>query len=165
MVFIETMSYMLNKIGKNDTIFRPINKEKFIGKEGYTVCRSSWELIFCRWCDHNSSVIGWMGEGISIPYIDRTSKDKKGLPKRRKYYPDFLCKIKDINGDVVVWLIEIKPSKETKPPLKRKNKTLKTKLYEEKTWAVNSSKWKSAESFCKRKGWIFKILTEKQLIR
>ncbi len=159
------MSYMHNKIGKNDTVFKPINKEKFIGKEGYTVCRSSWELVFCRWADHNPSVIQWCGEGIQIPYIDKTSRDKKGLPKKRRYFPDFLCKIRDRSGQIVTWLIEVKPKKECQPPLKRGRKTKKTMMYEQKTWAVNSAKWKSAESYCRKKGWIFKILTEDHLIK
>lgn len=156
---------MHSKIGKNDTIYKPINKKKFIGKEGYTICRSSWERIFCQWADNNPAVIEWMGEGVQIPYIDKTSRDKKGLPKKRKYYPDFLCNIVDKNKNVVTWLVEIKPKKECSPPLKRGNKSKKTMIYEQKTWAVNSAKWLSAEAYCKRKGWKFKILTERELIK
>ncbi len=159
------MNYMLNKVGKNDTIYRPIHKEKFIGREGYCVCRSSWEIIFCRWADNNPSVLEWCGENITIPYIDKTSRDSKGLPKKRTYFPDFLCKIRDKSGKIVTWLVEVKPFKECQPPINRGRKSQKTIMYEQKTWAVNSAKWKSAEAYCKKRGWVFKILTEKQLIR
>ena len=159
------MSYMSKQIGKKDTIYKPVNKEKYISNPPYAVCRSSWETIFCRWCDNNPAVIQWSSESISIPYIDKTSRDFKGLPKKRKYYPDFLCNIIDGHGVITTWLVEIKPKKECSPPLTRGNKSKKTMIYEQKTWAVNSAKWKSAEAYCKRKGWVFKILTERELIK
>jgi hypothetical protein len=155
---------MSNQIGKNDFIYKPINKNKYIGNPPYAVCRSSWERIYCQWCDNNPSVLQWCSEMIGISYIDKTSRNNKGFPKKRTYYPDFLCKIIDKHNNITTWLIEIKPNKETKPPLTRGNKSKKTMLYEQKTWMVNSSKWLAAEAFCKRKNWKFKILTEKQLI-
>ncbi len=155
---------MNNQIRKGDVIYHPTSPDKYIGK-GNIVCRSSWEVIFCRWCCGNPAVLEWASEPLAIPYIDKTSKDKKGLPKKRRYYPDFLCKILDRHGNVNTWLIEVKPYNQTVQPIRRKNKTMKTMLYEEKTWAVNSAKWKSAIAFCKRRGWVFKILTEKQLIK
>jgi len=159
------MSFMHTKIGKNDTVYKPIHKEKYIGKEGYCVCRSSWELIFCKWCDNSPSILQWGSEPIQIPYIDRTQKDYKGQYKKRRYFPDFICKILNKNENVDIWLVEIKPYKETMPPSQGKRKSKKTQLYEAKTWAVNSAKWESARAYCRRKGWFFKIITEKQLIR
>ena len=156
---------MSTRVGKNDTIYKPVNKEKYIGKEGYCVCRSSWETIFCRWADHNPSIVQWASEPISIPYIDKTQKDYKGMPKRRRYFPDFLCKIHNSKGEIDTWIIEIKPHKETLPPRQVKRKSKKTQIYEAKTYAVNQAKWKSAENYCRKRHWKFKILTEKQLIR
>ena len=158
------MSYMHTKIGKNDTIYHPTNKEKFIGKEGYCVCRSSWELVFCKWCNANKAVIQWSAEPFGIPYIDKTQKDYKGQFKKRRYFPDFLCRILNSKGEIDTWLVEIKPYSQTIPPTKGR-KSKKTMIYEAKTYSVNQSKWKSAEAYCKRKGWFFKILTEKQLLR
>jgi hypothetical protein len=159
------MSFMHKKIGKNDFIYKPINKEKYVGKEGYCVCRSSWEIIFCRWADHNPMVVEWASEPLSILYVDKTQKDYRGMPKKRRYFPDFLCKILDKNGNINTWLVEIKPYKETIPPKNSKGKSKKTKVYEAKTYAVNQAKWASAERFCRKRGWHFKILTEKQLLR
>ena len=155
---------MSSQVRKGDIIYKPTKPEKYMGK-GQIVCRSSWEIVFCKWCNNNPSVLQWSSEPLAIPYIDQTSKDYKGLPKKRRYYPDFLCKIKNKNGIIDTWLVEIKPAKETIPPRKGKNKSQKTKLYEAKTWAVNQAKWKSAEHLCKKRGWKWKILTERHLIK
>ncbi len=158
------MSYMHQQIGKNDTLYHPINPQKYRGNINRIVCRSSWETIFCRYVDNNKNVVWWNSESVQIPYIDKTSRDKKGLPKKRRYYPDFLVCF-NIKGENVIYLIEVKPKKECSPPLKRGKKSKKTMMYEQKTWAVNSAKWRSAESYCRKRGWIFRILTEDHLIK
>lgn len=159
------MSFMSTKVGPKDTVYHPVNKEKYMGDPPFAVCRSSWEVGVCRWMDSNPSVIQWKSEPFGIPYIDIGMKDKRsGLPKRRKYYPDFLAKIKNRDGSTVIWLIEVKPFKETIPPKKSKRKAKKTQIYEDRTWQVNTAKWRAAQAYCARKGWQFKILTEKQLI-
>ena len=158
------MSYMNTKVGKNDTKFIPINKEKFKSKTPWAVCRSSWEEKMCRFLDNNPYVVEWASEPLFINYIDITQKDYKGMPKKRKYYPDFLCKILNKENKTDIWLIEIKPYKETIPPRKG-NKSKKTQIYEAKTYSVNSAKWRAAENYCNKRGWFFKIITEKQLLR
>jgi hypothetical protein len=85
------------------------------------------------------------------------------MPKKRKYYPDFIAKIKSGDGSIAIWLVEVKPYKATIPPRKNSRKAKKTALYEERTYQVNTAKWRAAQAYCDRKGWKFKILTEKQL--
>jgi hypothetical protein len=80
-----------------------------------------------------------------------------GKPSR--YYPDFLMILED--GRKI--LIEIKPSRETKPPRKSKKKSQKTMLYEQMTYLKNTKKWEYAQQFCNKKGWEFRIITEKEL--
>ena len=75
------------------------------------------------------------------------------------------CFVLNKEGKIDCWIVEIKPFKETIPPRSGRTKSQKTKVYEAKTWAVNSAKWKAAEEFCRRRGWFFRILTEKQLIQ
>ena len=58
-------------------------------------------------------------------------------------------------------IIEIKPSRETKPPRVTKKKSQKTILYESLTYAKNMAKWDAATSFCNKRGWEFKVVTEK----
>jgi len=53
--------------------------------------------------------------------------------KERRYYPDFLLKVNNKKNDVIVWLVEVKPYKECKPPINSKKKSKKTLLYEQKT--------------------------------
>jgi hypothetical protein len=74
-----------------------------------------------------------------------------------------LIKCKTKSDDIKVYLIEVKPYKECKPPVNSGKKTKKTLLYEQKTWEENKAKWQAANKYCKLKGWVFKIITEKEL--
>lgn len=150
----------IKKQTKGTTEYTVQNIEKYKGKPP-VICRSSWEVEFCRFLDYNKNVLYWNSEDVSIKYPDPIKPvDKFGKVKFRTYYPDFLVRF--INGQT--WLIEIKPYKETAPPNNHGNKSNKTKLYEAKTWQVNKSKWQAAERFCHLKNWKFKILTEKELL-
>lgn len=61
-----------------------------------------------------------------------------------------------------VW-VEIKHSGETAPPKKGRN----TILYNEaaRTYVTNMAKWKMAQKICAAKGKLFRVITEKDLIR
>lgn len=142
-------------------LYKPLNINKFKGKE-YPICRSTWEYSFCRWLDRNENVIEWGSEPLAIIYKDPANQIINGRIKTRRYYPDFLIKIK-VYDNIQTWLIEIKPFKETIPPKRTIKKSTKTILYEAKTWKTNEAKWKAAQSFCLKRGWTFKVLTEKDL--
>jgi hypothetical protein len=60
------------------------------------------------------------------------------------------------------YLIEIKPLRQTTPPT-TKYKKKKHLLYEQKQWIINSTKWDAARKYAKRKGYEFKIITDKDL--
>jgi hypothetical protein len=96
---------------------------------------------------------------VVIRYQDPINPIRNGKPYMRNYFPDYT--IETEKGEI--YLIEVKPLKQTKPPTRSKNKSQKTMITEEKTWQVNQAKWKAAERWCKRKGWTFKIITEKEL--
>ena len=70
---------------------------------------------------------------------------------------------KDVNGNEVVELIEIKPYKQTIMPKATKGKHKRTLLTEAKTYAVNTAKWKAAKEYCDLRGIRFRIMTEKDL--
>ena len=59
--------------------------------------------------------------------------------------------------------MEIKHSGETTPPKKGRN----TILYNEaaRTYVTNMAKWKMAQKICAAKGKLFRVITEKDLIR
>ncbi len=134
----------------------PHNSKKYVGR--YPIIpRSSWERSFCQWLDTNPAVLEWSSESIYIPYFDPVTQ------KRRRYFPDFYMLLEDRNGNTNQYIIEVKPSKESHPPNSRGNKSRKTLLYEQKTWATNSAKWNAAIKWCSKMGMTFKVLTEKEL--
>ncbi len=145
-------------ITKGSVPYSPVNKKKYAGKPPI-ICRSSWEEAFCRWADHSQSITKWSSEEIVIRYQDPIEPIKNGKPKFKSYFPDFVIETK--NGDV--FLIEVKPYKQTIPPKKTRAKKRSTMLNEEKSWKINRAKWKAAKAYCARKGWVFKIITEKEL--
>jgi len=145
-------------INKGDTKYVPVYPEKYKGRPPI-ICRSSWEEAFCRWADYSSGVIGWSSEEIVIKYQDPLEPIRNNKPRFRRYYPDFVIETK--NGDT--YLIEVKPYKQTIPPTRSSNKSRKTMLTEDRAYKTNQAKWRSARAYCLRKGWIFKIITEKEL--
>lgn len=134
----------------------PVNKSKYNGKN-IPITRSSWEYDFCKILDFDPKVIKWSSESLFIPYMFGG--------KKKRYYPDFYVVVKLPNGDIEKWVVEIKPYVQTKPPIITKGKSKKTKLNEKITWSRNQAKWKSAQRFCKKFGYKFKIITEKQLYK
>jgi hypothetical protein len=150
-------SYIKHHVNGTNTFFRPSFPEKYKG-QWPIILRSEWERMFAQWCDVNPNVLSWSSETLTIPYFDPVRK------RMRRYYPDFMLKALDKNKKEKVYVVEIKPLKQTLPP-KKGNKTEKTKIYEQMTYIVNNAKWKAAEEFCKRQGFIFRIFTEKELFK
>ena len=130
--------------------------QKYKGNPNNIICRSSWERKFCRWCDLNENVLQWGSEEFYIPYISPVDN------RVHKYFPDFIIKVKESNGQIKTYVIEVKPKKQTKPPTK-KSRVTKSYLYEVKTYAVNEAKWKAAKEFCDDRLIEFKIITEDEL--
>lgn len=75
---------------------------------------------------------------------------------------DNVVKLRE-NDQVIKYLIEIKPSKQTVPPKSHGNKKKSTILHENATFAVNMAKWEAARRWCDRRGYKFQILTEEHL--
>lgn len=134
----------------------PKNKDKYLGDITKVFYRSSWEKKFMEWCDNHQSIIRWNSEGLVIPYIKPTDN------KMHRYFIDFYIEYKNTKGQIIKEAIEIKPHAQTKIP--RKSKT-KSNLYESVTYAINVSKWKAANKWCKERGITFRILTEKELFK
>jgi len=112
----------------------------------------------CKYMDKNENVLRWASEEIAIPYISPVDN------KPHKYYPDFLAEIKTKDGKIQKYLIEVKPYKQTKPPVAKSRKT-KTYHINMKTYAVNTAKWKAARELCENNDWKFTLLTEKEIFR
>jgi len=108
------------------------------------------------YCDNQTKILEWGSEEIVLPY--RSPIDNKV----HRYYPDFYIKVRESNGKIKRYIIEIKPKKQTVEPKMKKRKT-KGYIYEVYEYAKNQAKWKAAEEFCKDRMWEFKVLTEDEL--
>jgi hypothetical protein len=136
--------------------FKPKNPNKYKGDSSNIIYRSRWELKYMMGLDHSKDVISWGSEEVVIPY--RSPIDGK----IHRYFTDFIVVKINSQGIKETFIIEIKPSKQTKPP-KIQTKLTRQYITEVKTWGVNEAKWKAATAYCMEKGWIFQILTEKEL--
>tara|TARA_R100000664_G_C2720443_1_gene114104 strand:- start:495 stop:932 length:438 start_codon:yes stop_codon:yes gene_type:complete len=135
-------------------IFTPNNPDKFIGSKA--VYRSGLELKFFRFCDKNPNVKKWGSENVIVPYI--SPLDHKG----HRYFVDNYIEILEGNN-LKKYLVEIKPSKQTKPPTTKYRKR-RHLLYEQRAYVINQAKWEAARKYSKKIGCEFIILTEKELI-
>ena len=136
--------------------YRPSNPKKYRGDPSNIIYRSLWERKFMVYCDNNNKILEWGSEEIVLPY--RSPIDNKV----HRYFPDFYIKVKESNGKIKRYIIEIKPKKQTVEPKMKKRKT-KGYIYEVYEYARNQAKWKAAEEFCKDRMWEFKVLTEEEL--
>jgi hypothetical protein len=109
-----------------------------------------------NWFDLNDNVLEWSSEELVIPYLSPIDN------KYHRYFPDFVAKIKSRDGSIQKFVIEVKPEKQTKPPPKAK-KVTKRVINEIATWGINEAKWKAATELCLDRGWLFKLITEKEL--
>jgi hypothetical protein len=141
--------------------FVPKNPQKYLGNPTNIIYRSSWELRAMIKFDHSSIIEKWGSEEIIIPYF--WALENGGDGKNHRYFPDFIIHARAADGSLKKILIEIKPYAQTQKPVKTKRKRKKTMLNEEITFSKNSAKWEAALEFCKRKGWQFWIMTEKEL--
>ena len=135
--------------------YKPNNPKKYNGDYRNIICRSNWERKFCSWCDLNENILEWGSEEFWIPY-------RAPDGRVRRYFPDFIMKVKEQTGEIKTYVIEVKPRKQTLKPKPRK-KVTKSYLYECKTYEVNKAKWKAAREWCADRKVEFKIVTEKEL--
>lgn len=119
-------------------LFEQISKEAII-------YRSSYELKFIMWLENSDKVARWGSECFCIPYmfVDGTT---------HKYWPDYFVEF--VDGTKMV--VEIKPYNQTKKPINEN-------CWAAKEYTKNMCKWKATMEFCKKKGYQFKVLTEKTI--
>ena len=136
--------------------YNPVNPKKYKGNPQNIIYRSLWERKFMVYCDTNDKVLEWGSEEIIIPYISPWDG------KVHRYFPDFYIKVKQSDGNLKKFIIEVKPKKQTRPPKPVERKT-KSWIKEVRTFGINEAKWKHATKWCKDNDMEFKILTEEEL--
>ena len=132
------------------------NYKKYKGDPTGVVYRSLWERKFMKWCDGNPNILEWWSEELAIPYYDPVQK------KWRRYFPDFWMKVKEKNGKVESYLVEVKPKRQVEGPKPQKRKTKKY-LREVFDYATNQAKWQAAQEYCNDRLWKFMLVTEREL--
>jgi len=138
-------------------LFKPYYLEKYVGDTTNIKYRSGWERKFMVWCDRNPDIKKWSSEPISIKYINPLDK------KEHSYFVDFWIDY----GNDIKYLIEIKPYCQTLKPIfeekegKSKMKRQRDYIINMKNYIINRAKWSTAEDFCMKVGWKFKVITEK----
>lgn len=136
--------------------YSPSYPRKYKGDPTNIVYRSLWERKFCVYCDLNENILEWGSEEIVMPY--RSPVDGRV----HRYFPDFYIKVKESTGRIKKMIIEIKPKRQCSPPSKPKKQT-KGYLREAYEYAKNQAKWEAASEWCKDRGYIFQVFTEKEL--
>ena len=128
-------------------IYEIKNPEKYIGNNSPRF-RSSWELTFMQFCDHNPSVHQWASESVKIPY-------KCPLSGRNTVYvPDFLIVYMDKNQKKHAEIIEIKPANQQILEKVGKNP------YNQAQYVKNMAKWAAASNWSKNNGVKFRVINE-----
>ena len=136
--------------------YQPTFPRKYKGDPTNIIFRSLWEKKFMNYCDKNKNVLEWNSEEIVIPY--RSPVDNR----IHRYFPDFYMKVRESNGTIKNYIIEVKPLKQCSPPKKPKRQT-RGYMREAYEYAKNQAKWQAAKDFCDDRQWEFKVVTEKEL--
>ena len=136
--------------------YKPLFPEKYDGDHTNIIMRSSWETRFASWCDRNPSIVKWCSEETIVPYRCPTDN------RIHRYFIDFKIKVKTKDDTFKIYLVEVKPAKQTVPPDFPGRQT-KRYLTESLTFMKNQAKWHAAKQWCKDRGYEFKILTEQDL--
>ena len=106
--------------------YNPIHPKKYKGDHHNIIYRSLWERKFMVYCDTSDNIIEWGSEEIIIPYLSPWDG------RMHRYFPDFYIKVRQHNGSIKKFIIEIKPKKQCSPPEKLQNVRLRSGLKKSK---------------------------------
>ena len=152
---------MSGRDGWQQGIYKCQYPDKYIGNKPPTY-RSSWEYRCFYFADNNINIIKWASELIIIPYFSVVDN------KTHKYITDMYMEIRQKDGQIKKYVVEIKPESQhyknpPKPPKRKTSKSLANYNHILETQKINECKWKAAEAFCHKYGYEFKIITEKDI--
>jgi hypothetical protein len=145
--------------------YTPTNTSKYRGDSTNIIYRSLLERRFMVYCDTNATVKWWASEELYIPYVSPIDG------KWHRYFVDFVIGISDASGTEQTIMVEIKPYRQCKAPkvrifegkVDRRKRDYRDYVRSVKDWGINSAKWAAASQYCKERGWVFKIITDKDL--
>jgi len=137
-------------------IFKPTHPEIYRGSQPI-IFRSGMELKMFQICDSHQNILTWGSESVVLPYLSPLDG------RMHKYFIDLVMEVKLATGGTQKFIVEIKPYKQTLPPVQSSKKKSKTILYETIQYQKNMSKWTSAKEWAAKKGYKFIIVTENEL--
>jgi len=145
--------------------YTPANTSKYRGDSTNIIYRSLLERRFMVYCDINSTVKWWASEELYIPYVSPIDG------KWHRYFVDFVIGIDDGRDSEQTIMVEIKPYRQCVAPkirvfeskVDRRKRDYRDYARSVKDWGINSAKWAAANRYCKDRGWVFKIITDKDL--
>jgi len=147
--------------------FKISNPSKYIGEKTIIQYKSGLEERVFWFLDNNQNIIRWSYEQNPIPYLKPLFENGRlHHVEERKYFLDFYAEVRESNGTICKYLLEIKSKSETLPPIRPKKMTPKaSQRYQAQcqTYVINMNKWKSAQKYCNDRGWKFKIITDEQI--
>lgn len=131
--------------------------------------RSSWEQILCNFCDMQVNILSWGSEVVEIPYYSEIDG------KTHRYILDFLIILRNKNGEIKKYAVEVKPDSQAEKldengnviyPQAPKRKTQKSLAkWQERCQVIrrNAEKWEAAKEWAKRRGFEFRAITENEI--
>lgn len=137
--------------------FTPKYPNKYMGCIDEIYFRSSWELAAFRFVDSTPEITAWSSETLVIPYL------KPMTGRMHRYFIDLIIWIKQADGSMKKFLVEIKPHSQTIQPTKRGRKSEKTYIHEVLEYSTNKAKWDATREYCKQNNCFFILWTEKEL--
>lgn len=144
-------------------LYEPQNPDKYIGDLNNIICRSSYEIRFCKYCDLTDGILKWSSEPISIDYYNPLDK------KDHKYNVDAYIQVLQDDGNIQDWIIEVKPEAHYKnrPKLDGNETMKKLKSYNHKMeiWITNQAKFRAAVRWAETRGYRFGVVDENFLFR
>ena len=115
------------------------NYQKYKGDPTNVIYRSSWELKFLKYCDLNDNVLEFGSEEVIVPYMSPLDN------RIHRYFPDFYIKVREKNGKIKKYLIEIKPKNKSLDPLKIQREKLRIGSMKSKSMPKKSSEVESSK--------------------
>lgn len=142
--------------------------EKYINKKKTRIFyKSNLEQRVFYFCDNNLNVLRWEYEGMTIPYLRPVFLNwKLHHVEKHEYVPDLYVEIKENDGKIGKYLIEIKSKSDTiapQMPKRRTQKSLRQFQFKAQQYAVNSNKWSAAEKWCRENGITWKIIMDDKI--
>jgi hypothetical protein len=136
--------------------YTPKYPQKYKGDSSNIIWRSTWELRFLKYLDHNQSILEYGSEEVIVPYLSPIDN------RIHRYFVDFYFKVRTKEGSLKKYLIEVKPYNQTIEP-KRPKRITESYISSVHTYVINQAKWNAAKDFAKKYGMDFLVLTEKEL--